>query len=97
MHEAYTLRGSLRECRMNGPAPAALVPAAAGILVTAPAPEQPEQFLVTPVPVKCGMLYTVLKFAKISYLVCVQSLLNNNNNIINNNNNNNKPTVFDML
>ena len=51
MHEAYTLRGSLRECRMNGPAPAAPVPAAAGILVTAPAPEQPgqpEQFLVTP-------------------------------------------------
>ena len=51
MHEAYTLRGSLRECHMNGPAPAAPVPAAAGILVTAPAPEQseqPEQFLVTP-------------------------------------------------
>jgi len=35
MHEAYTLRGSLRECHMNGPVPAAPVPAAAGILVTA--------------------------------------------------------------
>jgi len=33
---------------MNGPAPAAPVPAAAAILVTALAPEQPEQFLVTP-------------------------------------------------
>ena len=41
----------IRECRMNGPAPAAPVPAV-GILVTAPAPEQPgqpEQFLVTPI------------------------------------------------
>jgi len=32
---------------MNGPAPAAPVPA--GILVTALAPEQPGQFLVTPI------------------------------------------------
>jgi len=55
MHEAYTLRGSLRECRMNGPAPAAPVPAAAGILVTAPEqPGQPEQFLVTPLALGSG-------------------------------------------
>ena len=64
MHEAYTLRGSLRECRRHertsAAAPAAPVPAAAGILVTAPAPEQPEQFLVTPVSRHCQQTTSAL-------------------------------------